>query len=245
MTDTTAADALVAETRRAIHESLVLLPAPEADRVRSLIADLETAVEGRTAIRFSAAPESATDRAALRDRIAETLYRLTPVPGIPWDQAPESDRRRLQRHADAVLAVLPPPTDRGAVLRDAADRLDAAAAQQDSLSSSDYDQEAYAARQLREQAAGVRRMADEAQAAEAHPAEHTWAAELYDPVAKEWVPGTRYPDRDRAVNHLNHAAKIGPAWKDGTPTQRRLVRATTTYTVEQPAAGARQDGVQQ
>jgi len=77
---------------------------------------------------------------------------------------------------------------------------------------------------------------------EAHPAEHSWAAELYDPLADEWVPGTRYADRDRAVNHLEHAAKIGPLWKDGAPTQRRLVRATTTYTVEQPAAGARQDG---
>ncbi|MFF9002646.1 hypothetical protein ACF1GW_35515 [Streptomyces achromogenes] len=74
---------------------------------------------------------------------------------------------------------------------------------------------------------------------EAHPAEHTWAAELYDPVAEEWVPGTRYAVRDRAVNHLEHARAIGPAWKDGTPTQRRLVRATTTYTVEDPAAGAR------
>ncbi|MFD5709518.1 hypothetical protein ACFWHW_03835 [Streptomyces pharetrae] len=77
--------------------------------------------------------------------------------------------------------------------------------------------------------------ADEAQPAteaEAHPAEHSWAAELYDPLADEWVPGTRYAVRDRAVNHLAHARSIGPAWKDGTPVQRRLVRATTTYTVE-------------
>jgi hypothetical protein len=74
---------------------------------------------------------------------------------------------------------------------------------------------------------------------EAHPAEHRWAAELYDPVADEWVPGTRYPDRDRAVKHLAHASAIGPKWKDGTPVQRRLVRATTTYTVEDPAAVAR------
>ncbi|CAM5249879.1 hypothetical protein SGLAM104S_01600 [Streptomyces glaucescens] len=79
------------------------------------------------------------------------------------------------------------------------------------------------------------RPADEAQPAteiEAHPAEHSWAAELYDPLADEWVPGTRYAVRDRAVNHLTHARSIGPAWKDGTPVQRRLVRATTTYTVE-------------
>ncbi|MFR9794279.1 hypothetical protein ACL07V_37595 [Streptomyces sp. MB22_4] len=76
-------------------------------------------------------------------------------------------------------------------------------------------------------------------AEEAHPAEHTWAAELYDPLAEEWVPSTRYRVRDRAVNHLEHAKAIGPTWKDGTPTHRRLVRATTTYTVEQPTAPAR------
>lgn len=74
----------------------------------------------------------------------------------------------------------------------------------------------------------------EAQQAEtqAHPAEHTWAAELHDPLTKEWVPGTRYVVRERAMNALAHARRIGPTWKDGTPTDRRLVRATTTYTVE-------------
>lgn len=73
------------------------------------------------------------------------------------------------------------------------------------------------------------------QDAEAHPAEHSWAAELHDPLADQWVPGTRYRVRDRAVNALEHARTIGPTWKDGTPTRRRLVRATTTYTVEEPA----------
>ncbi|MFF8544791.1 hypothetical protein ACF060_31395 [Streptomyces werraensis] len=67
---------------------------------------------------------------------------------------------------------------------------------------------------------------------EAHPAEHAWAVELYDPDADEWVPGTRYKDRSRAVRHLDYANKIGPTWKDGTPTRRRLVRTTTTHTVE-------------
>ncbi|MFD5798643.1 hypothetical protein ACFWIO_34955 [Streptomyces diastatochromogenes] len=70
---------------------------------------------------------------------------------------------------------------------------------------------------------------------EAHAPEHSWAAELYDPLADEWVPGTRYPVRDRAVNALDHAKRLGPTWKDGTPVERRLVRATTTYTVEEPA----------
>ncbi|MFE2563103.1 hypothetical protein [Streptomyces mirabilis] len=75
-------------------------------------------------------------------------------------------------------------------------------------------------------------------AAEAHEPEHTWAAELHDPLADEWVPGTRYIDRDRAVNALAHAKQIGPTWRDGTPTERRLVRATTTYTVEADDAPA-------
>ncbi|WP_030574579.1 hypothetical protein [Streptomyces aureocirculatus] len=75
-------------------------------------------------------------------------------------------------------------------------------------------------------------MADEARQGEAHPAEHTWAAELRDPLAGEWVPGTRYIDRVMAANALAHAKRIAPTWKDGTPTEPRLVRATTTYTVE-------------
>lgn len=57
MTDQTTADRHVAEARRDVHESLTLLPAWEADRVRSLIADLESAVESRTAVRMAdAAP---------------------------------------------------------------------------------------------------------------------------------------------------------------------------------------------
>lgn len=75
---------------------------------------------------------------------------------------------------------------------------------------------------------------------EAHAPEHTWAAELHDPLADEWVPGTRYLVRDRAVNALEHSRRIGPAWKDGTPVERRLVRATTTYTVEEPGPAEQQ-----
>jgi hypothetical protein len=74
--------------------------------------------------------------------------------------------------------------------------------------------------------------------AQAHEPQHTWAVEMYDPLADEWGPGTRYSVRDRAVRHLDHATAIGPTWRDGTPVQRRLVRATTTYTIEQPAPPA-------
>jgi hypothetical protein len=64
MTNQTA-DALVAEARRAVHELLVVLPAREADEVRARIADLETAVESRTAIRYAdAAGQTPADQAA-------------------------------------------------------------------------------------------------------------------------------------------------------------------------------------
>lgn len=242
--DAATADDLVAEARRAIHESLIFLAAPEADRVRSLIADLETAVEVRTAIRMSApVPSPPADRAALRKAVADAIRNATCTGncGKPEEQCAQERIQPFAWHhgtlavvegspeqfADAVVPVLPEPADRAAVLHEAADR--------------------FAAFDLHAEAAALRRMADETPDAEAHPAEHTWAAELYDPDADEWVPGTRYADRDRAVNALKRGRRISPTWRDGTPTQRRLVRVTTTYTVEpeaEPAARARQDGAQ-
>ncbi|MBC2903180.1 hypothetical protein [Streptomyces cupreus] len=60
------------------------------------------------AVPVSAVPDT------LRDRIAEALWPLT-----DWD----GDRLNAERAADSVLAVLPPPADRAAVLREAADDL--------------------------------------------------------------------------------------------------------------------------
>jgi hypothetical protein len=148
---------------------------------------------------------------------------------------------------DAVLAVLPAgfgdtTTTRADILREAADRFDRHAEQ---ILHGVGELAVFVAKARRDQAAvwreaaeTLRRLAAETQPSEAHPAEHKWAAELYDPLAEQWVPGTRYADRDRAVNALAHGKRVGPAWKDGTPTERRLVRTTTTYTVEQPAASA-------
>lgn len=70
---------------------------------------------------------------------------------------------------------------------------------------------------------------------EAHPAGHTWAVETHDPLADEWAPGTRYLVREHAVDALAHSKRVRPAWKDGAAVDRRLVRATTTYTVEGPS----------
>lgn len=68
-----AADVLVAEARRAVHEALVLLPAWEADRVRALIADLETAIEGRTAMRAVVPPASDRESLARVSALADEI----------------------------------------------------------------------------------------------------------------------------------------------------------------------------
>lgn len=68
-------------------------------------------------------------RAELRDRIAEALHQdQTPPPTVPWSDEAPMDREFFLRRADAVLAVLPEPTSRAAVLLDAADRMSRKAA---------------------------------------------------------------------------------------------------------------------
>ena len=208
---------------------------------------------------------AAPDQADLRQRIADGQGEPAELRGLPrevrhlvhavdrmrgdWAESSEERRaelwRALHEASDAVwnrtLAVLPPPADRAAVLREAADALGRMDYDTDS---NDYGYDTYRDAWnggVMDGADLLRRLAAEAQQqTEAHDPEHTWAAELYDPIADEWVPGTRYLVRERAVNALNHAKRLGPTWKDGTPTQRRLVRATTTYTVEEPAAPAEQ-----
>jgi hypothetical protein len=181
---------------------------------------------------------------------ADALWDAVAIPGPHTPTFPEQ-HERVCRAVAGILAELPPPADRAeyieaevqrlvniraAVLREAADGFDRHAKQ---ILDGVGDKAVFVAKALRDQAAvwseaaeTLRRMAGEAQPSEAHPAERKWAAELYDPLAEQWVPGTRYADRDRAVNALAHGKRVGPAWKDGTPTERRLVRATTTYTVE-------------
>lgn len=137
-----AADRLVADARRAVHEALVYLPAPEADRVCSLLADLETAVEGRTAMRFAApavvsAPVPPTgqtaprirvhvgggaaggERGGLRDRIRRVLCDHDGKDYLWGTDLLEPDE--YGELADALLAVLPASADRAAVLDEAAE----------------------------------------------------------------------------------------------------------------------------
>ncbi|KPC59606.1 hypothetical protein ADL27_63250, partial [Streptomyces sp. NRRL F-6602] len=69
----------------------------------------------------SAAVAPPTNRAELRDRVAAALYRHEWPRKQVWEQALAMDREVFEAMADAVLAVLPEPTDRTAVLREAAD----------------------------------------------------------------------------------------------------------------------------
>jgi hypothetical protein len=63
--------------------------------------------------------------------------------------------------------------------------------------------------------------------------------ETRDPLANEWAPGSHFASRPHAVERYETANRHAPLWRDGTPVERRIVRETTTYTVEQPTAVAR------
>jgi hypothetical protein len=70
----------------------------------------------------------ADDRAALRDRIAEALMRWAERNNDPKYapiRRPDTVTANAYGRAAAVLAVLPAPADRAAILRDAADAYDA------------------------------------------------------------------------------------------------------------------------
>ncbi|MYU24506.1 hypothetical protein [Streptomyces sp. SID8352] len=93
--------------------------------------------------------------------------------------------------------------------------------------------------------AELRSLADETAATETegHKPLHHWRVEILD--GDEWMPASGLRrDRAQAVDQLRMSSARRPSWTDGTPVQRRLVRETTTYTVEQSAAGAWQDGAQ-
>jgi hypothetical protein len=65
-----------------------------------------------------------TARGALRDRIAAALYDHShPGWAISFPDLDQEQRDTYLARADAVLAVLPAPVDRAAVLRDAADEI--------------------------------------------------------------------------------------------------------------------------
>lgn len=76
---------------------------------------------------------------------------------------------------------------------------------------------------------------------QAHPPQHAWRVETRDPLADQWAPGSHFAHRPAALERWETANRNAPLWRDGTPVERRIVRETTTYTVEvehQPASSA-------
>ncbi|GHB55855.1 hypothetical protein GCM10010331_49650 [Streptomyces xanthochromogenes] len=106
-----------------------------------------------------------TDQPTLRDRIRRAICEASGFTWLP-DELMEPDE--YGDHADAVMAVLPAPVGRSAGLREAANECDRRATAIDALSSSDFGEEARAARELAAAATEVRRMADEQEAADAY-----------------------------------------------------------------------------
>ncbi|QBJ94463.1 hypothetical protein D0Z67_29275 (plasmid) [Streptomyces seoulensis] len=72
---------------------------------------------------------------------------------------------------------------------------------------------------------------------EARPRQASWRVETYDPDAGEWAPGSHFLCREAAVERRDTATERAPRWADDTPVQRRIVRETTTYSVEPPSTG--------
>lgn len=206
-------------------------------------------------------PTPPADRAALRKAVADAIRNAT-CTGNCGKPEEECFSERIQpvawhhgrlavvegepeQFADAAVTVLPEPADRAAVLHEAADRLDASAAQQDSLSSSDYDLEAYAARQLREQAAELRRMADETPAAGPLPrrgdAFEAWLKAQRNRYNRHGESSEFWHEFDQALDEYRLHADMGVPL-DGHVCEAKVIGDCEC--LEQPAAGARQDGAQ-
>jgi hypothetical protein len=165
------------------------------------------------------------DRAALRDRVRRAVCEAE---GFAWD----SDMLEPDEYgevADAVLAVLPAPADRAAVLTEAADKLAEFIALHGPTSRTVAGwtgAEAFL-RRLAVESAVVDRVAAETPPAEteAHPPTTTWKVE--SPRRDQWASwGATYDERDWAQERYESATANAPA------RPFRLVRATTTYTVE-------------
>jgi hypothetical protein len=198
------------------------------------------------------------DRIEDPDQDAQLLVEASHWVGIqPGDWVLKFDGHFVAKSDVAFRAVWEPavssaPADRAAVLREAAARYE------DMLAKATTSDDPRYWTAVRDVTLGLRRLAGEARdeqetqqtETEAQPPYHRWSIETRDAVADQWTPGTPIADRDKAVERYGHVTANWPTWKDGTPVERRLVRATTTYTVETgPAEAAQQpeaaEGAQQ
>ncbi len=156
----------------------------------------------------------------LRTRIRRAICEAS---GFDWDPDELMEPDEYGEHADAVLAVLPAPTVTwAAVLAEAAAWFEA---------DGRYVQQFYG-----HQIGGLlRRLVDEQPEAEAapYPAEDKWIAEQHDGSCWEYLAGGA--DRGYVEGRITSYRARFP---DDLTT--RLVRATTTYTVEQLADEAQQ-----
>lgn len=163
------------------------------------------------------------DRAALRDRIAEVLWPLT-----DWD----GDELNAARAADAVLAMLPAPADRAAVLREAAERIDNEELPQDYVDM--FDNGARWAAKL------LRRMADQAQQPPAINAEFEERRTTVEYFVQCQQPDGSWEQASSTSTDLGFATERLAACRRMQPDlKHRLARRTTTVVIEaqQPKEG--------
>lgn len=169
-------------------------------------------------------------RPELRDQIAEALAR---VDGWEWADGFKEHSpawQGYQHRADAVVAVLPPPADRAAVLREEAARIRAHCPDH-------LDSESAVGSWMACHCAVAddmeRRMAVEAQqqTETPHPPHDSWLVE-WCAEGGDWAVAYPTHDRSKALDRLARGRRDTPEW------QWRLVRETASYTVEQPAVVA-------
>ncbi|WP_030917410.1 hypothetical protein [Streptomyces sp. NRRL B-24720] len=163
-------------------------------------------------------------------RVVATAIARTEWP--KWATGERLDKQALWQtylaYAEAVLAVLPAPADEEHHLALSEALGLGTGAPWDAIG---------------DRAADLRRMADEAQQAapavteepvEAHPSKTEWIGEVEEGDG-QWMYLGANADRAVIEKRITGQQKRFPDWADGTPVRRRLIRATTTYTVE-PAA---------
>ncbi len=176
----------------------------------------------RTPAAVSAAVAPPTGRAALHQRIAEALLdHLSRTADIRTSSSgelafmPEVTDAEQRRMVDAVLAVLPEPVDKAAVLREAADALDEFLRENPPTTTT--------ASGWRGAWAWLRRMADETAATETQP------------------PAALSPTERTILDYALNQAQLR-MWDTGkyTAEEQAALVSLRRLTAAQPAAGARQ-----
>ncbi|KAB2976009.1 hypothetical protein F8R89_30855 [Streptomyces sp. SS1-1] len=244
-------------------------------RAREVLAEYDAQQAASAGLGVSATP-SHTDQAALRESIAEALL-ATPREGWTyetgrekWDHHKHGDRPGhtysiscalctgdVTTLADAVLAVLPPPADRAAVLREAADRMSKKAS---ALTEGLHDLAHFVAKdRLREaeildrEADELRRLADETQPPE--PVVTVHAAPDLSPAAAEALAALADVAKQQIVCDFDHPHPEHPCGRrllapvDEAPQQPDTEAwdvpdarpGTTDYTLTRPAADAQSE----